>query len=203
MPANNPHLLKRSSLFALFCLSYFPLFLLVAAKVLLAKQKFLFFGGINGKAVLVFIENFGFLIILLLLAIYSVFGTLLTLKNIKNKKTNAYPVIVKTIKPKNEQALSYLGTYVIPLLIKGDVGIFEYVTFIILFFIYYQLYASSSLILINPVLNLFYGLYEIEFFYPGKEEKSQTAMVISQQQWLNEHDQLKLLKLSHSLYYAF
>ena len=203
MATNNPHILKQPSLFAFFCLSYLPLFLLLIIKVILANQNYLSYGGINKIAVLTFLEKFGFTIILIGLSFYACIGTSITIKNILKKRNNAFPVTIQSIKPKNEEALSYLGSYVIPLLIKGDTGIFEYATFFILFLIYFKLYSTSSLILINPILNFKYGLYEIEYTHSVDISKVKNAKVISNQQWLEEGDEMQILKLGHKLYFAF
>jgi hypothetical protein len=199
--SNNPHLLKRYSLFAMFCLSYFPLFILITIKVLTGNMDYLNYGGLNKIAIVTFLKEFGFVAVLIFLSIFAFVGTAITFKNIKTKKNNAFPISLKSIKLKNEEALSYLATYVIPLLIKEDIGIFEYATFIILFIIYYKLYSTSSLILINPILNMKYGLYEIDYNHGNGDTK--TALIISEHQQLEENDKLKILKLSHRLYFAF
>jgi hypothetical protein len=181
------------------------LFILLSIKIIETNKDFLNYRGGSKDAVLSFCSHFGFIAILLFLSIYAIWGTAKTIENIKKKRGNAFPVTVTSIKPKNEDAVSYLGTYVIPLLVKGNVGIFEYATFIILFYIYYRLYSASSLILINPLLNIRYGLYEIEYVENkvANDATNKKAMVISQQKWLNEEDELKIIKLSHRLYFAF
>lgn len=203
MASNNPHMLKRTSLFALFCLSYLPLFILLTIKVVITNKTFLHFGGLNQIAVGTFLEKFGFVIMLGFLGLFGMIGTSLTMKSILKKKANAFPIKIESIKPKNEEALSYLGSYVIPLLIKGDTGLFEYATFVILFIVYFKLYSSSSLILINPILNFKYGLYEIEYFHSGNDSKLKSAKIISSQQWLDEGDELQIIKLGHKLYFAY
>lgn len=203
MNSNSPHLLKKSSLFAMFCLSYLPLFFLLSVKVIESNYAYLHYGGLNYKAIQLSIQYFGFVFLLLVLSIYAVVGTSFTLRNIKRKIANALPVQIHSIKPKNEDALSYLGTYVIPLLIKSTIGIFEYATFFVLFFIYYKLYSTSSLILINPILNLKFGLYEVEYYHAREADKIKKGMIISKQKWLNENDELRIVKLSHRLYFAF
>lgn len=202
MASNNPHLLKRHSLFAMFCLSYLPLFILLIIKVLITNKDYLQYDGFNKIGLFNFFSKFGFVVILVILSIYAFIGTGITLRNIQKKKANAFPVKLHSIKPKNEEALSYLATYVIPLLMQGNIGLFEYATFGILFIIYYKLYSTSSLILINPVLNLKYGLYEVEYYH-SKDSPIKTAMIISSQQWLDDDDELKIIKLSHRLYFAY
>jgi hypothetical protein len=200
MSRKNPHLLKSASLFALFCLSYLPLFFLLTVKVVITNQTYLHFAGFTLNAFILMIQKFGFVIIMTVLGIYAGIGTMITLSNIRAKRSNANPVKLKSIKPKNEEALSYLATYVIPLLIQGDTGLFEYVTFTVLFIIYYKLYSTSSLILINPILNMKYGLYDVEYIV-GNEIKS--ALIISEHKWLDEGEELKVIKLSHRLYFGF
>ena len=200
MSRKNPHLLKSPSLFAMFCLSYLPLFFLLTVKVLIANKVFLHFGGISVDAFTVMMQKFGFVIIMTGLGVYACIGTMITLSNVRDKKSNANPVKLKSIKPKNEEALSYLATYVIPLLIQGDTGLFEYITFTVLFIIYYKLYSTSSLILINPILNMKYGLYDVEYII-GDETRS--ALIISEHKWLDEGEELKVIKLSHKLYFGF
>ncbi|MBN8669393.1 MAG: hypothetical protein J0L80_01820 [Chitinophagales bacterium] len=202
MSSGNPHLIKRASLFAMFCLSYLPLLVLLIIKVLLEKRDYLNYGGIKTETALIFIKQFGFVSVLGVLAVYAIIGTLLTLNNIKSNRGNGFPAKVNSIKPKNEEALSYLATYVLPLLVQGNIGLFEYITFTVLFGIYYKLYSTSSLILINPILNIRYGLYEIEYVKVGSTVVK-SAMVISEHKWINEDDEIKLIRLSHRLYFAF
>ncbi len=203
MSNNNPHKLKNASLFAMFCLSYFPLFFLLSFKILLSKSDLLHFAGCNKQAFTVFFVNFSFVIFLVALSLYAFLGTFLTIRNIKKIESTYNPVKIKSIKPRNEEALSYLATYVIPLVAQGELGTFEYVTFIVLFIIYYKLYSTSSLILINPILNMKYGLFEIEYVKTSDAKLNvKSAYVITEQKWLNEGDEIKIKELSHRLHFA-
>lgn len=184
----------------MFCLSYLPLFFLLAVKVVIANEGFLHFVGFDSAALIVCLKKFGVVFILATLALFACIGTWLTFRNIRRLESNAIPVQLTSIKPKNEEALSYLASYVIPLLIQGDTGLFEYITFVVLFIIYYKLYSTSSLILINPMLNMIYGLYDIEYEYKGKQKN---ALIISKNKWLEEGEELKIVRLSHRLYFAY
>ena len=203
MARTSQHLLKRGSLFSMFCLSYFPLFLLLGIKIFIENAQYFHFGGFNTKAILLFLKHFGFIALLVLLSLFAIFGTIITFHKIQSKKANAFPVKVDSIKSKNEEALSYLATYVIPLLAQGVLGLFEYATFIILFIIYYRLYSTSSLIVINPVLNMKYGLYELDYTIGNNNKASKNALIISNKKWIEEGDDLLIIKLSHRLYFAF
>lgn len=198
-----PHLLKRGSLFAMFCLSYLPLFFLIGTRIILSKYDHFDFVGFNWNGIQVFIVEFGFLLILAILSIYSVFGTIMTFNQIEKKLSNAHPIIVKSIEPKNEESLSYLATYVIPLLSSENFKAFEYIMFAVLFIMYYKLYSSSSLILVNPILNIWYGLYSIEYVHTQKTNEVKRALIISKQKWIEEGEKLYITKLSHRLYFAY
>ena len=199
----SPHLLKRHSLFAMFCLSYFPLFLLLSIKIVLSKYELYERVNLTTESFLVFINQFGFVLALVGLSIYAFIGCSITFKQIKKKRTNSFPVQISDIKSKNEEALSYLVTYVIPLLAQGNLGAFEYISYIILFIIYYKLYSSSSLILINPILNMKYGLFEINYSHINQNKCIKNALIISEQKWIEEDEEINIIKLSHRLYFAY
>ncbi len=198
----NPHLLNKHSLFAMFCLSYFPLFILLSLKIFIANKVNFHFGGFTKEPILLYLQSYAFITFLGLLSTYAFIGTGLTFKKILKKQSNSFPVKLVSIKSKNEEVLSYLATYVIPLLAQGNVGLFEYATFAVLFIIYYKLYSTSNLILINPILNMKYGLFEIDYYHPT-ENKNKNALIISKQKWLDEGDELSIIKLSHHLYFAY
>ncbi|PKR80708.1 hypothetical protein CW751_08025 [Brumimicrobium salinarum] len=180
-----------------------PLFLLLAIKILFEKFNRFKFVEISLDSIKLFISEFGFLALLTFLTVYAIVGTKLTFKNISKKKRNAFPVKVTSIRPKNEESLSYLATYVIPLMIQGNIDTYNYIVFSILFFIYYKLYSTSSLILINPILNMKYGLFELDYIHCSNNKVKRNALIISSQKWIEEEEELKLLKLSHRLYYAY
>ena len=165
----------------MFCLSYLPLFLLLAIKILFEKIDRFEFVDISLESIKTFISEFGFLTVLAFLSTFAIVGTILTFKNISKKKVNAFPVKVTSIRPKNEESLSYLATYVIPLMIQGNIDTYNYIVFSILFFIYYKLYSTSSLILINPILNMKYGLFELDFTHFSKDKEIKNALIISSQ----------------------
>ncbi|MEY4459227.1 MAG: hypothetical protein RIT38_432 [Bacteroidota bacterium] len=203
MTKSSQHLLKRGSLFSMFCLSYSPLFLLLSIKTLIENKEFAHFGSVNIEAFLIFLEHFGFISLLAILSFFAVIGTYITFSNLESKSANAFPARVDSIKSKNDEALSYLATYIIPLLSQGALGLFEYATFIILFIIYYRLYSTSSLIVVNPVLNMKYGLYELDYTVGANNQVSKNALIISKHKWIEEGDELLIIKLSHRLYFAY
>lgn len=167
---------------------------------MIVNSRYLNYGGFNEEAIFLFFKYFGAVFFLSILSVYAFIGTHFTLKNIKKSVSNAFPATIISIKPRNDEALSYLVTYIIPLIAIEYVGAFEYITFVVLFFIYFKLYSTSGLILINPILNMKYGLLDIE--YEQGENTTKQAMVIAENTNLNEGDTVKLIKMSHRLYFA-
>lgn len=197
-----PHLLKKSSLFSMFCLSYLPLFLLVSLRIIFTKYNKFSHAELSCSSIKTFLIEYGFIAVLILLSVYSIIGTYLTFKNINSNLSNADPIIVNSIEPKNEESLSYLATYVIPLVSSEKFGIYEYILFGVLFIMYYKLYSSSSMILINPVLNIKYGLFSIEYSTTQRLDEKRKALIIIKQKWIDEGEKIYITKLSHRLYYA-
>lgn len=198
-----PHILKKTSIFAMFCLSYLPLFFLLATKILMESWNFLNYSGINWIGFIVFLERFSFIFILHILTIYAIIGTSMTFKKIETLKSNSFPITVQAIKSKNNESLSYLATYVIPLITQSQFKIFELITFIVLFTIYFLLYASSSMIVINPILNIIYGLYEVDFQFKPDGKIIKDALLITKTKYIEEDSTLQIIKLSHRIYFAY
>jgi hypothetical protein len=49
-----------------------------------------------------------------------------------------------------------------------------------------------------------YGLFEVSYTHSAQPEKEKkNALIISSQKWIEEDEELKLLKLSHRLYFAY
>ena len=91
MTKSSQHLLKRGSLFSMFCLSYSPLFLLLSIKILIENKEFAHFGSVNIEAFLIFLEHFGFISLLAILSFFAVIGTYITFSNLESKSANAFP----------------------------------------------------------------------------------------------------------------
>lgn len=201
--SDSQHLLKKGSIFAMFCLSYIPLFFLVSVRIVQSKIEKLQFADLDWNSFLFFVSEFWFVILLTLFTIYSIIGTKLTFRNIRKNLSNGDPILIKSLEPKNEESLSYLATYVIPLISSDKIGYYEYILFGVLFFMYYKLYSNSNMILINPVLNIKYGLFSVEYCHTKDETVIKKALIISNQKWIEEGEKLYFLKLSHRLYYAY
>lgn len=61
---STPHLIKKGSLFSMFCLSYLPLFLLISLRILFAKQEEFYMAELSWDNLKTFIQVFGFIAVL-------------------------------------------------------------------------------------------------------------------------------------------
>jgi hypothetical protein len=199
------NLLHSGVRFALFATSYSPLFLIMIMKVSFSHSAYLHWGGFTSKAFLVFIKYFGLCSVLLGFIIVGSIGLFVFISQIKSSTNlNGFPVLIKDLKNKNSEAISYIGTYIIPFLFQDYSGLYEVLSVTILLVVIYFIYINSTLILINPVLNLRYSLYEVEFVNDHLKEagKSRSGLIITEERFLEEEDQMMFKRIGHKLYFA-
>jgi hypothetical protein len=80
-----------------------------------------------------------------------------------SRKINGKNYKIKSIQDKNEQAVAYLMTYIIPFITIGDSNVKEVLATVIVLIIIAIIYIKLDLIYVNPiVLILGYYIYEIE-----------------------------------------
>lgn len=191
--------------FALFATSYSPLFLLMILKIYFKHSEYLHWGGLNKQAVLIYTKYFGLSTVLISFIVIGTLGMLIFLTQINDSTTtNGSPVSVKDVRNKNNEAISYIGTYIIPFLFQNYTELYEVLSIGILLIVIYFIYINSTLILINPVLNLKYSLYEVEFYNDHQKEdnKTKNGLIITKERFLEEEDRMLFKRIGHKLYYA-
>ncbi|MDX2128363.1 MAG: hypothetical protein SFU91_04935 [Chloroherpetonaceae bacterium] len=193
---NNLHGIAQ---FALFVTSYIPLFLLIIFRQLFENFSFLNFSGLDYPSIKLFITKFGLSTFLSLISIFGGFGFWLTLRNIKSVAENGRPIRIKDVKNKNSEAIGYIATYIIPFLFQSFNGYYEFVSVIFLLFIIYRIYINSSLLLINPVLSVFYSIYEV-IYIDGSNERN--GLIIIEDNYLQDNEELKIYEIGHKLFFA-
>jgi hypothetical protein len=194
--ANN---LERKAQFALFITSYLPLFVLIIFKQVYNNSQYLYWGGFECSSINLFIEKFGLSIILSFLGIYGYYGARTTLRNIHRSSKNGFPVIISRIKNKNSESIGYIATYIIPFAFQGFNNWLDLVSVCFIIYIIYRVYINSSLLLINPVLNLRYSIFEFEYM---ENDKLKDGILISKDKELQEDDSIKLYSIGNKMYYS-
>lgn len=189
--------LRKGVLFCLFATSYIPLFLLIVLKQTFKNWNFLF--G-RDSTCLGFLEHSFLSIILIAMSSFGLFGLWAFMKNIRLRASANYSkVLVSDVENRSGEAISYIGTYIIPFLFNNYNGWYEILSTLFLLYVIYRIYINSSLLLINPILNIRYALYQITYTRQGVTgEKS--CMVITKNKLLEEGDTLEVYSLGQKLF---
>ena len=199
---NRKHGLKGGARLSLFLVSYIPLFLILIIQQLYKYIHYLVWGGFNSESIFLFIKYFGAISILILASLVGVLGLWILIRNLHMRaKSSGEAVTIIDIENKNSESISYLFTYLIPFVFQDLSEFISVLSVIILLVVTYLIYTNSSMLLINPTISMWYSLYEIEYVENSTGQKKK-GMILSKDKILEEHDQVKLKRLGHRLYYS-
>ena len=188
--------------FALFCTSYIPLFILIVIKQLFENIEYLHFGGLNLSALSVFFRKYLVASILIALTVYGGFGVVIFLKGMREiTKDNGYCFIVENIHNKNTESIGYIATYLVPFMFQAFSTAYEIISFFILLGVIYTIYSHSTLIVVNPILNIKYSLYDVRY-QDGKSGIVKEGSFIIDSHYVEIGDVLKSKRIGSNLYYA-
>jgi hypothetical protein len=73
------------------------------------------------------------------------------------------------------------------------------ISIVFVLFIIYRIYTNSSMLLINPLLNCFYSIYEIEY---TDNKRHRSGLVIYSNKYLYDDTQIKIYEIGYKLYFA-
>ncbi len=193
--------LKIGARLTLFLVSYMPLFLIMTVSQLYKKKDYLNWGGVNKKALILYIENFGAVTIIFLLVVFGIVGLIFLLSNMERRIDNDGDFVkIVDIENKNSESISYLFTYLLPFLFQDLSDPMSVFSLAILLLVTFLIYSNSSMILINPTLAIKYSLYSIEYINSGGQKKK--GMIICSNKYLDEDDSIKIQKIGYKLFYA-
>lgn len=204
--------LRKQAQFSLFITSYAPLFALIILKQLYTNGEFLYWGGISIDSIICFVEKFGLSSILFIVGIYGLWGVNKTMKKIRSRSKDGTPVDVVDVKNKNSESVNYIATYIIPFAFQSFGSWFELIAIIAIILIIYRIFINSSLLLVNPLLSLKYGLYEIKYTEKGRKENKddenndpqniKNAMMLTENKFIVEKDSIIIYPIGHKMFYA-
>lgn len=185
---------------SLFGISYSPLFFILGVKILYSRSEYLHWGGLNINALILFVEQFWVVILVSFILIFSVIGTTILLKNINDvAKNNSQNIIVKNIVDKNIETINYIATYIIPFVYDVQSN-FDILIMLLIFIVIYFIFVNSSLVVVNPILAIWYGLYEVECEVGNK---TKSIIVISKNKYLIEGDEINIYPIGRKLYLSY
>jgi len=191
--------------FTLFVSSYIPLFVIIMCKQTSINFEYLHFGGISTESIQLCVTKFGISGMLLLVSVFGAIGLIFFKKSMKIAAVeNGYDFRVDKIHNKNNESIGYIATYLVPFVFQSFSGAFEIISFVLLMSVMYVIYIHSTLIVVNPVLNLLsYSLYDIEYTdIKSKQQNSLTGTFIVDSHYLEQNDIITVKSLGMNLYYA-
>lgn len=188
------------TLLLLFLTSYTPLFLLIAIRYTLINRPHLIFGGFTTEAVKECLRYFGMPIGLSLLSLISIICCREFLKKLDRDSKNGDRASIEKIENRNSESLGYIASYILPFISTNGEDIVEVFTFIILMIIIFVVYIRSNMVLINPILNINYSIYNIE--YKCGQDKTRDGLVIVRGHDMGEDEKIKLYKIGFKIFYG-
>lgn len=183
----------------LFLTSYSPLFVCIIVRQLYYNRSYLHFAGFDKMSILCLLHKFGLSILLGLVLVIVTLGTILFLKILRSSSKNGNNVTVKSISNKNAESIGYIATYIIPFLFQSFDQLGDIIPLLILLIIIYRIYVTSSLLLVNPVLNCKYSLFEMEYEELGQRKQ---GLMISPFRDIYESDNIKIYNIGYKLFYV-
>ena len=183
----------------LFLTSYSPLFVCIIVRQLYYNRSFLHFAGFNKTGILCLLQKFGLSIFLGFLLALVILGTIIFIKKLRSISKNGNNVTVKSITNKNAESIGYIATYIIPFLFQSFDELGDIIPLLILLIIIYRIYVTSSLLLVNPVLNCRYSLFEMEYEEKGDIKQ---GLMISPFRDIYESDNIKIFNIGYKLFYV-
>ncbi len=192
--------MNRKTLLLLFLTSYIPLFLLIALRYTLIKRDYLVFGGFSFDGIFLCLKLFWLPLTLLFISILSLLCCRIFLSKLDIDAKNGNTATVEKIENRNSESLGYIATYIIPFISTNGEDVIEVTTFFFLMAIIYGVYIRSNMILINPVVNLRYSIYNIE--YTCGKDKQRDGLVIVKGNNMSEDEKIKLYQIGFKIFYG-
>lgn len=186
--------------FVLFVTSYMPLFVLIGFKQVYDNFQYLKFGGFSQESLNIFISKFGLSSILLIISFFSLCGCRILFSNLKKNVKNGNNVIIRNISNRNSESIGYIATYIIPFMFQGFSSAYEILALLFLLLVIYRIYINSSLLLINPLLNFKYSIFEIE--YEENSKRVRRGLIIIRNGQIDDDDIIKIYPIGFKLFYA-
>jgi hypothetical protein len=192
-----PYTLKLS----LFFIAYMPLLVIYFIKGLQEGLIYLNWGGWNYNSLIIFIRYILFPIVILTFILWGIIGIICFSISIHNKKKEGEisKTKVLSISNKNSDSITYMITYIIPFSAISYEGICNKIYILIYFFIVMMIYIKSKLIVINPILNIKYNLYEVELELSDSNKKY--YLVVDGDE-IDEGEEIEIIKIESGIYYC-
>ena len=123
--------------------------------------------------------------------------------NLKTNLKNGQITRITKISNRNSEAIGYIATYIVPFFASDFSSLFECGIFVIVMVLIYTIYINSNMILINPILSLWYSLLEVEYKIVGdSSEEVHDALIITNTKNIKENVNYQMYPIGFKLYYG-
>jgi hypothetical protein len=164
---------------------------------------YLVWGGINFPAIKLFVSKFGISTTLGVASLCGLMGLHFFVKNIKRlTMDNGHEIVVDKIQNKNAESLGYIATYLLPFVFQTYSSWVDIAQLFLLLFVMYIIYTHSTLIIVNPILNIWYSLYDIEYHNIKSHDVKRNGIFIVNFHNLEKDDCLSVKRLKSNLFYG-
>lgn len=167
---------------------------------MITNAEFLEWGGLNLDAIICMLRNFGMSIFCSILIIFGSVGTYWLFNNLNHNVENGQTYKLVESSSINDEPLAYMATYIIPLMFEDYSNIVDCITVIVIFYIVYRLYVRSRLLLVNPILNLKFSIYNIKY---EDHDIVRQGLLITKSKDILEGDYVKIYNVGHQLFYGY
>lgn len=199
--SNSINNLYGIALLVLFFTSYIPLFILIAFKQIYENCLFLHWKGFSLETFWTFWGKFGIASFLIAISIFSLLGCKILFSNLQKNVANGDNVKIVNISNRNSESMGYIATYIIPFMFQKFNTVYEYFALFFLLFIIYRIYINSNLLLINPILNFKYSIFEIDY-EEQYNNKRKNGLIIIKNVNIEEDGYIKIYPIGFKLFYA-
>lgn len=191
--------MKLPARIILFIISYIPLLICVVIQQIAENWEYLNYVGIYAGSVLTFILKFGSSTIIGLSIIISFVGFQVLMKNVNKNFDNGINVKVTKVNNKSTDTISYIATFLFPLLSQHYDTFSDGMCLMVILISICPIYVNSSMLMINPILNIWYSFYNIEYGIGGEKH---SGILMTKDRALDKRDNYKIYKIAKGMYYG-
>lgn len=191
--------MKLPARIILFIISYIPLLICVVIQQLAGNWEYFHFCGFSVGSVLTFIEKFGLSVLVGILIIICIIGFQALMKNINDDFDNGNNVEIVKVDEKSTETISYIATFLFPLLFQHYDSFSDGLCLMLILIALCPIYINSSMLLINPILNIWYSFYNIEYKEGGENH---SGILMTRIRDLDKCSNYKIYKIAKGMYYG-
>lgn len=191
--------MKLPARIILFIISYIPLLICAVIQQIAGNWAYLHFCGFHAGSILTFFEKFGLSLIIGLAILISIIGFWVLKKNIDKDYDNGINVKITKVDDKSTDTISYIATFLFPLLFQHYDSFSDGLCLLVILIALCPVYINSPMLMINPLLNIWYSFYNIE--YKTKNEL-RNGILMTKKRDLDVCDNYKIYPISKGMYYG-